>query len=110
MKWFDVYKGSDLNLTKSEETIDVDIESKGYGAILCTSQPVDQVFLNEMKQLTSIPLGNFSATWNFLPQIMQNLSSNVKGKGKNLRKSLFVPGGELFFNVKGNCIEGLSTQ
>lgn len=107
--WIDLYHGQFLTPNKNG-TIQVEIEAGGYGAIVL----VDwigifnnlQDFLDEMATLTSKRLDEFSQEWTFLPQEMKDLNMKFETSLQSDRPVVQVPGGTLFFNIQGNCIEG----
>ena len=117
-KWIDAYHGKFLeNVKMNSKTglneVLLNIEAGGYGAILLTLgelTEVDDEFLNNMLQMTSTPLGNYSKEWKFLPQEMENLEQhpskiNVQ-MNQSSKETVEVPEGTFTFSVRGNAIEG----
>ena len=86
--------------------VTINVEASGFGAVLASFSFENTDFLETMAELTKIPLRNLSSQWTFLPQTQEPLevypSQNTSGSNVMVE----VPGGELFFNVQGNAIEG----
>jgi gamma-glutamyl hercynylcysteine S-oxide synthase len=72
MRYFDLWRGVELRTVVKGKlvTLSFEIEGGGYGAILATKTPSDDLpqFLLEMKKLNSVPLESFSEEWKVLPQ------------------------------------------
>ena len=86
--WHDLYHGVELDDVVCDSntqiaTVNLFIESGGYGAISVTlEEALDESineFLETMSQLTSTPLSEYSNVWKFLPQEVQELKATSKG-------------------------------
>ena len=110
LQWFDLYHGQVLEVVEEgidEVLVNVNVEAGGYGAILGTTHGINEDFLNIMNELTQIPLRNFSSDWIFLPQTGEPLVRYTPQADTSTTSDMIeVPGGELFFNIQGNAIEG----
>jgi hypothetical protein len=110
MRYFDLYRGVELKPETRDRrsVLTFLIEAKGYGAVLATNVEPDaalQSVLSKMKQMTSVPLANYSHQSTVLPQ------KRVKIKPTDPALSapagmVKIPAGSFLFEVSGIEIEG----
>jgi formylglycine-generating enzyme required for sulfatase activity len=110
MRYFDMYQGVELKpeTRDGRSVLTFQIEAKGYGAVLATNVEPDAALrsvLSKMKQMTSVPLANYSHQWTVLPQ------KRVKTRPTDPATSapagmVKIPAGRFLFEVSGIEIEG----
>ncbi len=108
---FDLWNGNELlpELFGEEAILSLDLEERGYGAVLGTSENLKSAefnaFLVEMREMAKAPLRNFSAEWKFLPQkLVETVPVEpIKGAPKDM---ISIQEGEFDFKVSGVELEG----
>ena len=110
-RYFDLWNGIELEpqVNGKWTTIDVPLESKGYGAVLWVDDHADLNALNEtlgtLRLLAATPLRAVSNEWKFLPQSMVPIAPS-QGSQRVIDDMVTVPRGEFEFRVTGLEIEG----
>ena len=106
----DCYHGENLDHLPNETSlISFDLEASGFGCLLIAATKSDipsKQFLDEMKNITSIPLENLSETWAALPQKMHE-EPNTPIPLETPSEMVLIPAGKFLFNSTGLEIEGL---
>ncbi|HZK95622.1 MAG TPA: SUMF1/EgtB/PvdO family nonheme iron enzyme [Prolixibacteraceae bacterium] len=105
MRFFDLWRGSELNpqVSGDKATLSFELESRGYGAILATeASPVRPVkaLLAAMQQRSRIKLNDLSNEWKVLPQQIVEITSTtpVSNPPKGM---IQIPAGKFKFEVEG---------
>jgi iron(II)-dependent oxidoreductase len=109
IRCFDLYRGVELN---SDDPIKISVEPRGIGAILVTDDLPEELdlaaFLIEMRELTDVPLDEFSNERNVLTQDMLTImtpSSIISSSVVN-RSMIYIQGNpQWWFNASGVQIE-----
>eukprot|EP00518_Triparma_eleuthera_P022503 CAMPEP_0197561336 /NCGR_PEP_ID=MMETSP1320-20131121/24947_1 /TAXON_ID=91990 /ORGANISM="Bolidomonas sp., Strain RCC2347" /LENGTH=334 /DNA_ID=CAMNT_0043122959 /DNA_START=6 /DNA_END=1006 /DNA_ORIENTATION=- len=118
MFFADLYSGVELtgsagptcDTTTGVATLVSKIEAGGIGAILITTDPLDEFttnFLGEMRVLSAVQLADLSNDWE---PVSQSIISEQPARAKATAQrgeTVTVPSASAFdFEVSGNCIEG----
>ena len=108
--WYDLYHGISIDEWLSDNgvaKITIEVEASGFGAIMVQKEGnfANEEFMQIMNELSKVPLRNYSSDWTFLPQTQEPLEV-YESQSESSKEMVEVPGGELFFNVQGNAIEG----
>jgi len=104
----DCYRGEIWASVPETSLLSMEIETFGFACLLISfedSKLPSQEFLNEMKNLTSIPLKNLSNSWNLLPQKMIE-EQNTPLPLEIPQDMVLIPEGKFLFNSTGLEIEG----
>lgn len=110
-RYFDVWNGCELapRIQADEAVIGVDLECRGFGAILATESPADlsdlQDFLQVMSEMSRTPLQELSNTWRSLPQRI-TVPEPARASDTAPGGMVTIPAGEFTFRVTGIEVEG----
>lgn len=110
-RYFDVWNGIELQprIENDEATLAIDIETRGFGAILALEDRVDDSdlveFLAGMAALTAEPLQNFSNTWQAAAQKIVAIDP-TRPADATPPEMVAIPAGDFDFRVHGVEIEG----
>jgi iron(II)-dependent oxidoreductase len=99
--YYDLWNGTRLTpaLVNGRARLSFDLEARGYGAILATS--------NDDIKLTALPapLSSFSNQWKSLPQKLVDIAP-TKAYAEAPAGMVRIPGGEFDFEIHGIEVEG----
>ena len=109
MHYYDVWRGFEVHpaIKGNEATINLNIESLGFGAVLATQDASPSDSLKELFKLniSERPLAAFMRTWTPLPQTMLKISA-TKPVADAPSGMVRIPEGNFEFKVRGIEIEG----
>ena len=110
-RYYDLWHGLELQprLDGDDALLDLDLEAKGFGAVLAVASGAEQgdlpEFLVQMRASSKVKLQSFSCAWRALPQrlvqVLPTEPATVVANGM-----LSIPAGEFDFRVTGIEIEG----
>ncbi|HEY6290502.1 MAG TPA: SUMF1/EgtB/PvdO family nonheme iron enzyme [Terriglobia bacterium] len=107
--YYDLWHGVELQpeVTGSEAILSFEMEPRGYGAILATSElsSGEKQLLAAMHTLSARPLASFSHEWHFLPQHAVEIAT-TKPTATAPDGMVAIPEGDYTFAVSGIEIEG----
>jgi len=109
--YFDVWKGLQLHprMESGKAIINLDLEARGYGAVLAISHEEDSEklmnFLKQMQKMSQRPLQEYSNAWKAIPQVMVAIEA-TKPLGALPGEMIAIPGGDFDFHVSGIEVEG----
>lgn len=110
MRYYDLYHGVELTpLRKGDKVVLLfALGEKDYGAVLATKKVLPEALktlMAKMKALTAKPLTEFSGTWTFAPQQLEQVATTKPPSGTpaNMVK---IPEADFLFRVHGIEIEG----
>jgi len=112
-RYFDLWHG--VELTPQREgalsVLSFDIESRGFGAVLETTAPSEQLnkLLATMHALTARPLSQFSHEWHTLPQQIVPIEP-TKPAVSSPEGMIKIPAADYIFRVNGIEIEGMNDE
>ena len=110
MHYYDLWHGVEIQPRVDDDSaiLDFPIESRGYGAILETAQPLTpqlQQLLERMKALAEKPLMSFSNEWETLPQSIVEIPRTTPATTAPTGM-VRIPAADYTFRVNGIEIEG----
>jgi len=110
MRYYDLYHGNEIKPQKDgdRDVLYFQIEANGYMGIFATTADLTQKqqdFLAKMRTMTRRPLNAYTHEWKFIPQKMIETGPSVASK-EAPDGMVAIPGGEFFFKVHGEEIEG----
>jgi formylglycine-generating enzyme required for sulfatase activity len=111
LRYYDVWNGAELTprIVGDEAILAVDLEVKGFGAVLAVDNNFDSEklanFLELMNKLTSKPLHSFSNAWKASPQEIIPITQ-TKSASEPPADMVTIPAGAFDFHVAGIEIEG----
>jgi gamma-glutamyl hercynylcysteine S-oxide synthase len=111
MHYYDLWHGIELKaeVEGSNTTLNFDLESRGFGAILAEDDNAPSATLNNllafMSDRSRRPLSSYSREWKAVPQTMveSHATNTASGKPSDM---VLIPGGSYTFQVHGIEIEG----
>jgi formylglycine-generating enzyme required for sulfatase activity len=109
MRFYDCWNGQELHpdIQGDKATLSFRIEANGFGSILTTTQPTDQItkLMAVMAKLTAQDLSTFSDKWIPLPQTCVEIAPTAPAKSAP-DGMILIPAGSYDFKVHGVEIEG----
>ena len=115
MRYFDIWHGVELHgeVANGEETLSVDIDADGYGAIFATTNGQcgsgRNCSVRHEGARAARPLSSFSQVWTSLPQQMLPIAPTRVPTGTPPGMSR-IPGANFLFRVNGVMIEGANDE
>jgi len=108
--YFDLWHGIELQpaMHGDEATLHFDLEGRGFGAVLATTDPVSKEvrdLLTFMKERSTRPLDSYSREWKSVPQTIVEVQA-TKPRGTTPPGMIRIPAAEYDFQVRGIEVEG----
>ncbi|MCF6237417.1 MAG: formylglycine-generating enzyme family protein, partial [Candidatus Marinimicrobia bacterium] len=111
VSFYDIWRGQLLapRVKDSEAIISVDLEAKGYGAILAVQEGSESKdllkFLGTMQEFARTPLQSYAHVWKSLPQTIRAIEA-TKPAPQTPPEMVAIPAGDFVFRVGGIEVEG----
>ena len=115
LTFVDLYNGVEMtgscDATRGEVEVEIEIEGEGIGAVIVTTEGIDdstKSLMGDLRELTKVGLGKLDNTFTPLQQTMLPPPSSSVTVHSSLRGStVSIPATtEYYFECYGNCIEG----
>ncbi|MGH8196335.1 MAG: formylglycine-generating enzyme family protein [Woeseiaceae bacterium] len=111
IRYYDLWHGLELQprLDGDDALLELDLESRGFGAVLAVASGAEQddlsEFLAQMQTSSKVKLQSLSCSWRALPQRLVEVLPTEPANGV-ANGMLAIPAGEFDFRVTGIEIEG----